>query len=69
MVYVQQNAYNTSTSKVFLTEEQHMKEGGRNQDDTLNSLTNLDQTSPPKKKNQNMILTMKKQRINRLDVN
>ena len=34
----------------FLTEEQHKKEGGRNQIHTFNSLTNLDQTSPPKNK-------------------
>ena len=35
----------------FLAEEKQKKEGGQNQNDTLYSLTNLDQTSPPKKKN------------------
>ena len=34
----------------FLPEQQHNQEGGRNQNDTLNSLTNLNQTSPTEKK-------------------
>ena len=34
----------------FLSEQQHNKEGGRNQSDAFNSLTNLDQTSPTEKK-------------------
>ena len=52
MVHVQGNAYNTCTSKLF-SSRRTTKEGRRagNQNDTLNSLTNLDQTSPRKKKN------------------
>ena len=52
----------------FLPEQQHNQEGGQNQNDTLNSLTNLDQTSPTEKKKRKDDAPIKKQRVNRLDV-
>ena len=52
----------------FLPEWQHSQEGGRDQNDTLNILTNLDQNSPPGKKNANMIFKVKKQQNNLMDV-
>ena len=50
MVHVQRNAYNPDTSKLFSNRRTTQEGRGRNQIDTFNSLTNLDQTSPPKNK-------------------
>ena len=52
----------------FLPEWQQSQEGGWDQNDTLNSLTNLDQNTPTGKKNEQMILKVKEQQINLLDV-
>ena len=53
----------------FLSEEQqHNQKGGRNQNDTLIVCRILIKLLLLKRKNEKMILTMRKQKINRLDV-